>query len=62
MKLDIRKLRTRLDLGQSELGQLLGTHAVTVGRWERRETEPSPYQQALMAEFEKATAQKKLRI
>lgn len=57
---DIAKLRKRLGLAQPQFAQLLGVHAITVSRWERgdQRVSPSPYQVALMAEFEKAAASK----
>ena len=52
--LDIRQLRRQLSLTQAELGQLIGAHGVTVSRWETDTMQPSPYQAALLAEFQAA--------
>jgi putative transcriptional regulator len=60
MNVVVKKLRKRLDLPQTEFGQLLGVHPMTVSRWERGEHRPTPYQQALMNEFDKAAAQPKI--
>ena len=47
----IQKLRTDLDLSQSEFAQLFGAHSMTVSRWERDIAMPTPYQLALMQQF-----------
>ena len=47
-------LRNRLGLPQTEFGRLFSVHTMTVSRWERGENHPTPYQQALMDEFDKA--------
>ncbi len=60
MKPPVRKIRTNLGLAQPEFGQLFGVHPMTVSRWERGELVPSPYQQALMAEFGKAATKSKV--
>ena len=55
----IRELREKLGLTQSELAQLLGVHAVTVSRWETGPNfQPPPYQMALLSEFQKAAEAK----
>lgn len=51
---DIRQCRKKLRLTQTELGQLLGAHGVTVSRWETDAIQPTPYQVALLSEFSKA--------
>ena len=54
----ITNLRRRLALSQPQFALLLGVHAITVSKWERSVpgAVPTPYQNALMAEFEKAAA------
>lgn len=51
---EIRTLRQKLSLTQTELGLLLGAHGVTVSRWESDAMRPTPYQSALLGEFRKA--------
>ncbi len=60
MRFDVKQLRTKLGLAQPEFGQLFGVHPMTVSRWERQELTPSPYQHALMTEFEKAAVKNKV--
>jgi len=38
----IKKIRKDLGRTQESLAEILGTTAVTVGRWEREESSPSP--------------------
>lgn len=54
----IKRLRKQLALTQAELGQLLDAHGVTVSRWENEITPPTPYQSALLSEFQKAAKSK----
>ncbi len=51
----IRSVRNSLGLTQSEFGQLLGAHSMTVSRWELGQLAPSAYQQALMEAFQTAS-------
>jgi transcriptional regulator with XRE-family HTH domain len=51
----IAKLREDLNLSQTEFGNLLGVHAMTVSKWERGVLKPNSYQMALMQQF-RATA------
>jgi len=52
---EIRELRDELGLTQAAFGQLLGAHAMTVSKWEREGgLTPSPYQIALMRQFQLA--------
>ena len=52
---EIKQLRADLGLTQAEFAQLLGAHAVTVSRWETDPNfQPTPYQIALLVEFQKA--------
>ena len=54
----IADLRRSLGLSQVEFGQLFGTHAMTVSKWERGVLRPTTYQVVLMQQF-KATADAK---
>lgn len=47
----LRELRKRLRLSQTEFGQLVGAHCMTVSKWERGVLEPSTYQMALIERF-----------
>jgi putative transcriptional regulator len=60
MSFDVKQLRAKLGLAQPEFGQLFGVHPMTVSRWERQALTPSPYQQALMTEFNKAAVKNKV--
>jgi transcriptional regulator with XRE-family HTH domain len=51
----IAELRKSLGLTQVEFAQLFGVHHMTVSKWERG-TPPSPYQAALMHQFNKTAA------
>lgn len=51
---DIKSLRKRLGLTQTEFGYLLDAHSVTVSRWESGHMEPNAFQVALMHEFKNA--------
>ena len=48
---EIKKLRDVLNLNQVQLAQLLGVHPITVSKWERGESAPTPYQAALLLQF-----------
>jgi len=48
---EIAQLRKDIGLSQVDFGQLFGTHFMTVSKWERGITRPSPYQVALMLQF-----------
>jgi putative transcriptional regulator len=54
----IVKLRASLRMSQVEFGQLLGVHFMTVSKWERGVASPSPYQVALMEQFDRAAKAK----
>jgi len=54
----IAAVRKALGLSQVEFGQLFGAHFMTISKWERGLTQPSPYQIALMEQFAR-TAQAK---
>jgi len=52
--MDIARLRTRLGLSQRELAQLIGSHAMTVSKWERGLLHPSEHQARLLRAFVQA--------
>lgn len=47
----IIRIRKALKLTQAQFGSLLGSHAVTVNRWEKSKLKPTPYQVALIRKF-----------
>jgi len=47
----IRSIRTRLGLSQKELAGLVGTHAMTVSKWERGVLKPGDHQRQLLGAF-----------
>jgi putative transcriptional regulator len=52
----ILSLRTALGLSQVQFAQLFGVHFMTVSKWERGLTPPSPYHVALMTQFAQTVA------
>jgi putative transcriptional regulator len=46
-------------MSQIQFGQLLGAHFITVSKWERGISPPTPYQMAMLEGFQKTAAQKK---
>lgn len=55
---EIREVRERLGLSQTQFGQLLGVHWVTVSRWEREDgLTPSSYHTEMILKFKEATKQ-----
>ena len=52
---EIKQLRAKLGLGQTEFAQLFGVHPMTISRWELGTLMPSAYQESLMRDFESAT-------
>ena len=56
---DILAIRKSLGLNQTEFGQLLNAHFVTVSRWEKGTLEPNAYQEAMLNEFEAAIRKEK---
>lgn len=53
---EVSNLRERLELSQSQFGQLFGVHPMTVSKWERGSLQPSLFQQALMREYAQAAS------
>jgi molybdopterin-binding protein len=49
--MNVKTIRTRLGLSQSELGRILGAHAMTVSKWERGVLKPSEHQARLLRAF-----------
>ena len=49
--MDLKKLRHALGLSQPELAALLGTHAMTVSKWERGKLEPGAHHRRLLGAF-----------
>lgn len=47
----VRSVRTRLGLSQKELAGLVGTHAMTVSKWERGVLRPNEHQRRLLQAF-----------
>lgn len=52
--MDIKKLREAIGLSQPELASLLGTHAMTVSKWERGKLKPGEHHGRLLAAFARA--------
>ncbi len=48
--------RAKLGLSASQFGDLLGVHHITVSKWEKGTTKPTPYQQTLIEQFDEAAA------
>ena len=58
---EIKELRGQLDLNQVEFAQLVGVHPITVSKWERGETSPTPYQAALFDQFREGARDREIR-
>jgi transcriptional regulator with XRE-family HTH domain len=58
---EIKTLRGQLGLNQVEFAQLSGVHPITVSKWERDEATPTPYQNALFAQFREGARDKEVR-
>lgn len=56
---DILQLRKDMGLSQVDFARLFDSHFMTVSKWERGVSTPSPYQVGLMTEFRHAVNQKK---
>lgn len=59
-QIQITQLRQDLGLSQVDFGRLFDSHFMTVSKWERGITSPSPYQFALMQKFRETADAKKL--
>ena len=53
------QLRRDLGLSQVDFAQLFGVHFMTVSKWERGESSPTPYQLVLMEQFRKTADARK---
>lgn len=51
---EVLAVRTQLGLSQVQLAQLLGVHPLTISKWERGVSTPTPHQAALLQSFRKA--------
>jgi len=51
---EIRSLRESFELSQINFAQLMGVHPITVSKWERGVSPPTPYQMALLDQFQVA--------
>src|SRR5436190_18167911 len=49
--LNVKAIRARLGVSQSELARLVGAHAMTVSKWERGVLKPSEHQARLLRAF-----------
>ena len=48
MKVSVRAVREKLGVSQKELAELLGTHAMTVSKWERGVLQPSDHHRRVL--------------
>jgi transcriptional regulator with XRE-family HTH domain len=60
-EVNVRALRKELRLNQVEFAQLAGVHPITVSKWERKEAEPTAYQNVLFAQFLEGSRDKEVR-
>lgn len=51
---EVSEIRNKLGLSQVQLAQLLGVHPLTISKWERGVSDPTPHQSALLQSFGKA--------
>ena len=59
---NILQLRKDLGLSQVDFARLFDAHFMTVSKWERGVSSPSPYQVGLMREFRRAADVKREQI
>lgn len=53
---EIIATRKALGLNQADFARLLGTHVMTISKWERGVAQPTAYQAALIAHFKQRTS------
>ena len=53
----VRRIRDGIGLTQSQLGELLGVHPLTVSKWERGLLSPNKHQEQLLQSFRAAAHQ-----
>jgi len=58
--IEIKSTRESLGLTQVQFAQLLGVHPITVSKWERNVSPPTPYQEALFQQFQFASKNKEI--
>lgn len=58
---EIKTIRESLGLTQVQLAQLMGIHPITVSKWERGDSAPTPYQQNLLTHFRDAARDKEIK-
>ena len=52
--MNLKELRKRLGVAQSELAELVGAHAMTVSKWERGKLQPGEHHLRLLGAFARA--------
>jgi putative transcriptional regulator len=57
---EVKKTREALGLNQPLFAQLMGVHPITVSKWERGATSPTPYQEAFFHQFQIAAKDKEV--
>jgi putative transcriptional regulator len=50
-----------MKMNQAQFSQLLGVHPITVSKWERGESQPSPYQNSLLTQFQQGARNQEVR-
>ncbi len=58
---EVKQIREALGLTQVQLAQLMGLHPITVSKWERGESEPTPYQVNLLNHFREGARTKEVK-
>lgn len=58
---EVKQIREILGLTQVQLAQLMGLHPITVSKWERGESEPTPYQTNLLNHFREGARTKEVK-